>query len=235
MLVVSRASVVRPWPCVSGVEPRASGISDRTSALSSVTRVPKPLYAWTEKEQAFVRAYSRHGNASRAVREAGYNVGSPNVARSIGHELVRKPHIKQHLEEQRELALQQSDISPGRILREVALIAFANPANILCIEEQWNDPKDREKGGAPDRVVVSLDISLATEADLRAIGAIKETDQGLQVTFHSKLSALEMLGKYHKLWIDRVELGADEELSERLRRGRERARLALEQQEIADG
>lgn len=182
-----------------------------------------------------MRSYLRHGNAGRAIREAGYECGNPQAAWSMGSEMLNKPHVRAYLEEVRDKVAAEHAYAPERILQEVALIAFSNPARIIRTEEFWeNDPKDaenprtgnqkRDEGEPPTGVRAIVDLNDATEAELRAIQEISDSEHGLKVKFHSKIAALEMLGKFHKLWIDKVELSMDEDLIERLKRGRDRAR-----------
>ena len=46
----------------------------------------------TEKQLRFVEEYVGNQNASKAARQAGY---SPKTAGQIGHELLKKPEIRQ--------------------------------------------------------------------------------------------------------------------------------------------
>lgn len=54
-------------------------------------QVSESKQRWTERELRFVESYLSCYVGARAAREAGYSV---KTARSIAHELMRKPRIR---------------------------------------------------------------------------------------------------------------------------------------------
>ena len=50
----------------------------------------------TEKETKFIELYLKYLTGARAARDAGYSI---KTARSIAHELMRKPKIKAAIDE----------------------------------------------------------------------------------------------------------------------------------------
>lgn len=51
----------------------------------------------TKKQKMFADSYLETGNATRAVKEAGYNIKNDGVASTIGSENIRKVNIKDYL------------------------------------------------------------------------------------------------------------------------------------------
>lgn len=71
----------------------------------------------TPKQKAFVRAYKTNGgNATQAAIKAGY---SQKTAYSIGEENLRKPEIKQALEEEEKKIQQKYEYTLDDMVREL--------------------------------------------------------------------------------------------------------------------
>ena len=73
--------------------------------------------------------------------------------------------------------VQQHPFGPGDVLRELAAIGFATPAQLL----------------GPDGLV---DPARLAQADLTAVAAIESTKTGVKLKYYDKLKALELLGKH---------------------------------------
>lgn len=76
----------------------------------------------------FVANYLRHFNAARAAREAGF---APKNSHRQGFEMLRKPEIQQAVAEAIEQRLNEADIDAKTVLRQWALIATANPNELI--------------------------------------------------------------------------------------------------------
>lgn len=101
------------------------------------------------RQQKFVDEYCVDLNATQAAIRAGYNQKTASV---IGNENLRKPYIKQAIEERLQKNVQKNDITVELVLGGIKEIAFKQNA--------------------------------------------KETD---------RLRALELLGKYLKMFTDKIE------------------------------
>ncbi len=75
----------------------------------------------TPKQQRFVEEYLIDLNATQAAIRAGY---SENTAGSIGHENLKKPEIQEALTEARAKLAERTSITPDRVLKEYAKLAF---------------------------------------------------------------------------------------------------------------
>lgn len=109
----------------------------------------KELVSMNPRQQKFVDEYCVDLNATQAAIRAGYNQKTASV---IGNENLRKPYIKQAIEERLQKNVQKNDITVELVLGGIKEIAFKQNA--------------------------------------------KETD---------RLRALELLGKYLKMFTDKIE------------------------------
>jgi hypothetical protein len=143
----------------------------------------------------------------------------------MGNELLQKPHIAEALEEWGVEMRRRYTIEPDNILAELAKIAFSNVGDLY---------KRSENGG----ITTELDLDNAPEPALTAIASIEEKvsqwGTGIKISQHDKLKALEMLGRYQKMWVDKVEVDGGVDAVARLREARRRANLEIEHDAASD-
>jgi len=146
----------------------------------------------TKRQEIFVREYLISLNATDAAEKAGY---SKKTANRIGHELLQRPDIAEAVKSKIEKRFTKLDISADRILNELARIAFADLKKVM----DWND----------GRIEIKNSDEIADD-DSAAIAEISETITGQgtitrKLRHHDKVRALELLGKYQKLFIEKHE------------------------------
>ena len=138
--------------------------------------------ALTPREDKFCKEYVVDFNASRAAKEAGY---SAKTAGAMGHKLISKQKIKDHIDVVKNQLAETAGLSPLRVLLELKKIAFSSTANYF---NGWMDIKDFEK--IPDTEKAALaDIKVSEET----FG--KVTKKVVHFKMHDKLKALEMINK----------------------------------------
>ena len=82
----------------------------------------------TDKQIRFIREYLRAPNdPTGAALRAGY---SPGRARRQAREMLERPEVRERLQSARADAAAE-EVSPARVIRELARIAFADPAEML--------------------------------------------------------------------------------------------------------
>jgi len=103
----------------------------RTSETTASSSKP-PL---KPRQAAFVREYIAAGckNAKQAAIRAGYAGGAS--AEVTASRLLRNSTIAAEIEKSQARLLHHNEISPDRVLRELAQIAFSNPLD--CLNDRW--------------------------------------------------------------------------------------------------
>jgi len=142
----------------------------------------------TIKQRMFVQTYFDNGfNATRAAITAGY---SKKTAKDIACENLAKPNIKAAIAAE----MNTRGLSPDRLMREIARIAFAD--DTLAMEEWLTGHRTMAE------LVNSGDLSGGV------VQSMSLTDKGRKITMYSKLAALEQLVKIQGLIIDRTDINA---------------------------
>ncbi len=83
------------------------------------------------KQQKFVDEYLVDLNGAQAAIRAGY---SPDTARFIGHENLTKPYIQLAIAEARKAQQERTQITADAVVRELAMIAFADARELAEVK-----------------------------------------------------------------------------------------------------
>ena len=134
---------------------------------------------------AFVAEYLVDCNGTAAAKAAGFTAKS---AHSQANRMLRNAKVRQAVNEGQRLRSLRLGITADRIAVELANIAFADLSDVVTVE------------GGQVRVRDTADLTRQQSA---AISEISETNAGLRIKMHSKVAALESLGKQLGL-IDQV-------------------------------
>lgn len=188
--------------------------SAKTSAAKKKparTRAPKPAPAvapipspdavlgaigatLTEKQRRFAHLYAADPNATAAYQQAFGNE-SRGAAKSEGFKLLQQPEIAEYVASLVQPRIEKVDAGAERTVKELAYCAFFDPAGLFDA-----------KGDL-------LPIPQMAEEVRRVITGIEYKDgKPVKVRFVAKDRALELMGRYHKLFVDRLELRASESL-----------------------
>lgn len=145
----------------------------------------------TDKQQAFIEHYLICMNASEAARRAGY---SKRSAGSIGSENLQKPEIARVIESRMDGLRAQSNEVLARLTRQ----ARGSMADFLSVTNK------------------QVEIKFNQDAPLDLIKKIRikpgEYGKEIELELYDSQKALELLGKYHKLFTDKVEIDWQSEL-----------------------
>lgn len=156
-----KAAAKSPSPALADTKPRGSKSKPRGSPQTKPRVSPatgqdaaqidssesKPQLGLTAKRQRFVDEFQVDLNATQAAIRAGY---SPDTAGQIGHELLKKPEIQLALSEARKAQQERTGITADRVLREIALIAFADARELSqvikgCCRHCWGEGHKRQR------------------------------------------------------------------------------------------
>jgi len=156
----------------------------------------------TIKQEKFCQEYLINlGNASKAYRVA-YNA-SKMKDKQVWEEaskLLATPKVAQRVAELSEEALKRNNITVDKVLNEIATIAFLDMKEFYCEDNRLKSIHEIEETARraihsittrEERNKVTDDIEI-----IHDIKTIKSSD---------KLKALELLGKYLKMFTDKVE------------------------------
>lgn len=141
----------------------------------------------SERQRKFVDAYLQHGNATEACRQAGYTWPEKQ-----SHQQLGKTRIQAALAERRAQLIRTYDVTPERVIAELALIAFSNMYDYVT----WG----------PDGVTLR-DAAQVDARARRVVGEVSQTTTlgGGTVKFklHSKTDALDKLARHLDLYGDK--------------------------------
>ena len=188
----------------------------------------------TTKQQAFVEHYLRSWNASQAARDAGYseksarligseNLTKPDIQAAIEARLAElkmsADEVLARLADQARgsmadfLRVDEEEITLSWSLLKVPTNADGDPdlaGVVMELASQENvQPTDQIlRTATVKRAVARLDLLQAGERG--KLGLVKKyslDDKGkVSIELHDAQSALQLLGRHHKLFVDRTEL-----------------------------
>ena len=149
------------------------------------------------KQRAFVEEYLIDWNATQAALRAGY---SERTAYSIGHENLSKPEIADAIKRR----LDEKTMKADEVLTRLSDMARGDLGDFLDIESMSFDLSLRK---AKELGLTHLikKVKQRTVTTLKKDGDDEETHY-VEIELHDSQSALEKLGKAHKLFVDRKEI-----------------------------
>lgn len=161
-----------------------------------------------DKQRSFCDEYLIDLNATQAAIRAGY---SEKTAYSIGQRLLKDVEVQNYISKRQKERSERTEITQDKVLKELAVIAFANTTDFArIVEKQTAD----ENGKVIKYKTVDLTLtSELSEEQQRALAVVKEGKFGIEVKPHDKVRALELLGKHLGMWTDNVNVMGDMDLN----------------------
>lgn len=138
------------------------------------------------KQRAFVNEYLICWNASEAARKAGY---SGATAHSAGNRLLRDVDVSGEISRRAE----EIAMSASEVLARLATHARTDVSDFLAFDDDGKATVDFGKAHEAGRMGLVKKIKFAA-------------DGAVEFELHDAQSALALLGKAHRLFIDRREL-----------------------------
>lgn len=136
----------------------------------------------TDKQKAFVNEYLVDLNATQAAIRAGYSKNGANRQASL---LLSNIDIQAELQKKMKAREKRTEITQDRVLKELATIGFFQITDFMKVDKGQLVIKD------------TSDVDLE---NIPAISGIKATQFGLDVRFHDKVKALELIGEHLGMW-----------------------------------
>ena len=163
-------------------------------------RTTTPL---TYQQERFVAEYVSCLCGTRAAIRAGY---SPQTAQVQASQLLDKPAIKEAIDTATAKHLKRLEITAEKVLHELATIGFADMADYARFAENGELVLDWSHlpPGASKAVA-----EITQEEYLEGKGERAERIKRTKFKLHSKLTALQDMGKYLNLFKERVVIEGD--------------------------
>jgi hypothetical protein len=156
----------------------------------------------TNLQKEFINQYFICGrNATEAIMRAGYKAKDRATAAAMGYENLRKPHISEAIEER----LKESAMGANEVL---FLLSDHARANVDDFVDMFGIPSI-EKARATGKTHLIKKIKTKTTYIKRYNPATQDFDEDTvvetEMELHDAQSALVQLGRFHKLFTDKVE------------------------------
>lgn len=154
----------------------------------------------TPMQALFVQEYLIDLNATEAAKRAGY---SHRTAGAQGPRLLTLPQIAEAVEKAMRARGARLEITQDKVLLELARVAFACGADVAAVRTRVIEPGEIDpltqteaKTRRSYQIVELTDTDSLSPDKKAAISGIKEGRNGIEVSMHDKVRALELLGKH---------------------------------------
>jgi phage terminase small subunit len=168
----------------------------------------------TGKERLFAAEYLKDKNGKQAAIRAGY---SPKTAEQQASRLLRKVKVRQAIEKHFSKVEEEAIVKVSDVLLELKRIALTDIGQ--AFDENGNLKPLKDIPEDVRRAIAGIDVDELYEGHGQDREQVGETKK---IRFWDKNRALENLGRYFKLFTDRVEVV--DGLAGRLAEARKRAR-----------
>lgn len=156
---------------------------------------------YTVREIRFIMNTVLGQNGTKAAENAGY---SSNGAAQTAHRLLNRNEITAEIKRQVEKTYEKRIMGPQELLGR---LSDASRADIADLTNE--DGTIRRLRDIPEKTRL-------------AITSTKGVGRKREIKIESKNTAYSLIGKYHRLFVDRIEI-KDDRLADRVKRARERA------------
>ena len=146
----------------------------------------------TGKQQKFAECYVSHLNATLAAEQAGYSTTSLSAT---GHELLRNSKVAAYITQLKKQQLADMGITPERVLRELARIAFVDPDKMYDEFGCLKSVKDMDEDTR--RAIASIETKELFEQEGRTK---KYVGDAKKVRTNEKTKAIEMMMRHFNLF-----------------------------------
>jgi len=149
----------------------------------------------TNKQQIFVSSYLKDLNATSAAIAAGY---SPKTAYSQGQRLLKHVEISTEIQQKLAKMFGNFEVTEQKVIQEMARIAFSDTRKIFDQDGQLKPIHELDDDTA------AVIAGIEHEKLFEHFGKVQAKHVGTttKVKLNNKNQALEMLGKYLKLFND---------------------------------
>lgn len=153
----------------------------------------------TLKQERFCQEYVIDGNGTRSAIAAGY---SETSAHEIASENIRKPDVAARIEELEKERLDALRITHEAVLRQTARLAMSDMRDYY--DESGRIKRIEDLSDDAAAAITGVKVTKRRTYG-EAEGEPAEYEEVIEFKLADKKGPLELLGKYHKLFTDKVE------------------------------
>lgn len=165
---------------------------------------PKKNSKLTNKEKVFIDEYLKCFNAAQAARNAGY---AKRSIYSIASENLRKPDIREEIDRR----MAEVHMSSAEVLARLSDHARGSHRPFVKVNKDGFIYFDFSNPEATEHMYLIKKIESKRTRRIEGKGEDAEVweDEWVKVELHDPQHALEMLGKYHKLFTEKKEISGN--------------------------
>jgi phage terminase small subunit len=155
------------------------------------------------RQRLFVHEYLVDLNATKAAERSGF---SKKTARQQGARLLSKVNIQKAIQAALKKREKRTEITQDRVLKELAICGFSDLKNYIDIDPDTGAIRAKGFGEMPQYASRALE-SIREDRMIREDAKGKDSIINEKVTFkmHSKLTALELIGKHLGMFPTKIE------------------------------
>lgn len=157
--------------------------------------------ALSSKQRLFVEEYLACFNATQAAIRAGY---SKRSAHSTGWETLRKPEVAELIRRR----LQERAMSADEVLMRLAEQARGSLGDFLSRRDGHTLSVDLDQADLLDKLHLVKRLKQTTRTWTETVGGedVEHRETRVEVELYSAQAALELLGKNHRLFADKLDV-----------------------------
>jgi phage terminase small subunit len=171
----------------------------------------------TKRQEIFISEYLKDGNAGRSARAAGY---SDKSADSQASQLLKIPKIAERISAKHQKRCEKLDFSAEKVLEGLAKLAFFD------IRKLYNEDGSLKPITELDDQTAGAICGIEVEEAYQHFGAGQAKPTGIlkKIKIADRGINLERLGRYHKLFTDKVEVSGLDGLADAIQKARSRVK-----------
>lgn len=146
------------------------------------------------RQEAFCREYIIDRNATQAAIRAGY---SQKTAYSLGQRLLKNAEVKKRMIELESKAIEKAELTVDRVVNELCNIAFFDIKHLYDENGQLMNIHDMPE--ETRRAISGIETNEIKNKRGVIVGLTRK------VKTNDKIRALELLGKFKQMFVDRIE------------------------------
>lgn len=151
----------------------------------------------SKKQQVFIEHYLVCWNATEAAKKAGYSAKS---AYSIGSENLKKPEISARIRAR----LDELKMGADEVLLRLTEMGRANMRDFVDIDADGRGFINLTKAAKKGKLHLIKEIEHVVET--QTVNEMTTVRDSMKLKLHDQMAALQLIGKHHALFTDRVKV-----------------------------